>query len=176
MAANPVSDKPRPTPITARAVVIALLISLLFAYIVPYVDVYLQDTFLGAQHLPPGSVFMLLALTLGVNPLLRFIGRRAPFTRQELLYIYCLTLFSNRPLFRQPGEQVGAALPPVHPRLVRAHRLRGRPPVLRGPEARRGPPLEPLVRAHGRLGGFQPALVCAGDVPERALPAAVGRP
>ncbi len=95
MAANPVSDKPRPTPITARAVVIALLISLLFAYIVPYVDVYLQDTFLGAQHLPPGSVFMLLALTLGVNPLLRFIGRRAPFTRQELLYIYCLTLFST---------------------------------------------------------------------------------
>lgn len=95
MSNDPVLDKLGPTPITARAVVIALLISLGFAYIIPYVDVYLKDTFLGAQHLPPGSVFMLLALTLGVNPLLRLISPRAPLTRTELLYIYCMTLFST---------------------------------------------------------------------------------
>lgn len=81
--------------ITPRAVIIGLALSAAFSFIIPYVDVYLSDTFLGAQHLPPGAVFVLFFLLVVVNPLLRLINRRWPLTRVELLLIYCLLLFST---------------------------------------------------------------------------------
>ena len=81
--------------ITGRCVVVGLVLSIIFSFIIPYVDVFLSDTFLGAQHLPPGAVFVLLALVLFVNPLLKLVSRRLPFTRVELLMIYCMLLFST---------------------------------------------------------------------------------
>ena len=81
--------------ITPRCIIVGLLLSVVFSFIIPYVDVYLSDTFLGAQHLPPGAVFMLFALVVLVNPLLRAIGKRLPFSRVELLMIYCMLLFST---------------------------------------------------------------------------------
>lgn len=81
--------------ITPRAVLIGLGLSVAFSLIIPYVDVYMSNTFLGAQHLPPGAVFVLLCLVLVVNPALRLIGRRLPLTRAELLLIYCMLLFST---------------------------------------------------------------------------------
>ncbi len=81
--------------VTARSVAVGLVLSVVFSFIIPYVDVFLSDTFLGAQHLPPGAVFVLLSLVLAVNPLLRLLGRRAPFSRAELLMIYCMLLFST---------------------------------------------------------------------------------
>ncbi len=67
--------------ITARAVILGLALSVLFSIIIPYVDVFLSNTFLGAQHLPPGAVFALFFLLVVVNPLLRLIGHRWPLTR-----------------------------------------------------------------------------------------------
>lgn len=81
--------------ITVRCVLVGLLLSIVFSFIIPYVDVFLSDTFLGAQHLPPGAVFALLFLVLVVNPILKLIGRRLPFARVELLMIYCMLLFST---------------------------------------------------------------------------------
>ena len=81
--------------ISARSVLVGLLFSIIFSFIIPYVDVFLSDTFLGAQHLPPGAVFALLFLVLLVNPVLKLIGRRLPFNRVELLMIYCMLLFST---------------------------------------------------------------------------------
>ena len=81
--------------ITPRAVAIGLLLSIGFSFVIPYVDVYLSDTFLGAQHLPPGAVFALFFLLVVVNPLLRMVNRRWPLTRVELLLIYCMLLFST---------------------------------------------------------------------------------
>jgi len=81
-------------PVTPRAVVVGLLLSALFSVIVPYVDVYMSDTFLGSCHLPPGAVFVLLMLVLVVNPVLRLLGKRLAFDRAELLTIYCFLLFS----------------------------------------------------------------------------------
>lgn len=81
--------------ITARSIAVGLVLSIAFSFIIPYVDVFLSDTFLGAQHLPPGAVFALLFLVLVANPLLKLLGRRLPFTRVELLMIYCMLLFST---------------------------------------------------------------------------------
>ncbi len=81
--------------ITARSVIVGLGFSIVFSFIIPYVDVFLSSTFLGAQHLPPGAVFALLFLVVVVNPLLRVLGRHAQFTRVELLMIYCMLLFST---------------------------------------------------------------------------------
>jgi hypothetical protein len=80
---------------TGRAVAIALLLAVAFGFIIPYVDVYLSDTFLGAQHLPPGAVFVLFLLLVVVNPLLGLLNQRWPLTRVELLVIYCTLLFST---------------------------------------------------------------------------------
>ncbi|MFQ5810105.1 MAG: DUF6785 family protein [Armatimonadota bacterium] len=81
--------------VTARAVVIGLALSIIFSLIVPYIDVYMSDTFLGSCHLPPGAVFALLVLVLVVNPLLRLARRRWALGRMELLTIYCMLLFST---------------------------------------------------------------------------------
>ena len=50
--------------VTARSVTTGLVLSVIFSLIIPYVDVFLSSTFLGAQHLPPGAIFMLLFLVL----------------------------------------------------------------------------------------------------------------
>jgi hypothetical protein len=81
--------------ISARAVVIGLLLSVALSLVIPYIDVFLSDTFLGSCHLPPGAVFVLLVLVLVVNPLLRLMHRRWPLNRVELLLIYCMLLFST---------------------------------------------------------------------------------
>jgi hypothetical protein len=81
--------------ISGRAVAVGLVLSVIFSLVIPYVDVFLSDTFLGAQHLPPGAIFALLFLVLFVNPLLRLINRRMPLSRAELLLIYCMLLFST---------------------------------------------------------------------------------
>lgn len=88
-------DKEPAGAISARAVVIGLLLSVAFSLIIPHIDVFLSDTFLGSCHLPPGAVFALLALVLVVNPLLRLMHRRWPLNRVELLLVYCMLLFST---------------------------------------------------------------------------------
>jgi hypothetical protein len=80
--------------VTVRVVVLSLLLAVLFGYIIPYIDVYFSDTFLGAAHLPPGAVGALLILLLVVNPLLKVLSHRWAFTRNELLTIYATCLFS----------------------------------------------------------------------------------
>jgi hypothetical protein len=89
------ADKTPQGSITLRAVLLGLAISLGFSFLIPYIDLYLSDTFLGAQHLPPGAVFALFFLLVVVNPLLRLLNRRWPLTRVELLLIYCMLLFST---------------------------------------------------------------------------------
>jgi len=84
-----------PGRISARCIAVGLLLSVVFSLIIPYVDVFLSNTFLGAQHLPPGAVFALLFLVLVVNPLLKLLSPRLPFSRVELLMIYCMLLFST---------------------------------------------------------------------------------
>ena len=83
-----------PGPVTARALITGGVLSLACGLFVPYLDHYLGGTFLGAQHLPPGAIFVLMVMTLVVNPVLSRISPRFAYSRGELLVIYAMLLFS----------------------------------------------------------------------------------
>ena len=65
----------RPRGITFRAALLSLALAFFFGYMIPVVDMKMRNTFLGATHLPPGAVAVLLVLLLAVNPLLSLIAR-----------------------------------------------------------------------------------------------------
>lgn len=89
------SDEAAPAGgVTFRVVVLCLLLAVVFGYIIPIIDVKLSNTFLGAAHLPPGAIAVLLILLLVINPLLRLISHRISFTRNEMLTVYITCLFS----------------------------------------------------------------------------------
>jgi hypothetical protein len=62
--------------LSQRAVLLALGLSGLFGYLIPIIDMKMRNTFLGATHLPPGAIAVLLVLLLGVNPLLHWVEKR----------------------------------------------------------------------------------------------------
>ncbi|HEY3397204.1 MAG TPA: DUF6785 family protein [Armatimonadota bacterium] len=88
------SDSPR-RGVTVRSVAVGFVLSVGCGIVVPYMDHYVQGTFIGGQHLPPGAVFMLMLLVLVLNPLLRLLSPRLPFARAELLVIYTMLLIST---------------------------------------------------------------------------------
>ena len=83
--------------LTRRVVLLCLGLSVFFGYVVPIVDVKLSNTFMGAQHLPPSAVGVLLILLLVINPLLLLLSRsrRLAFSRNEILTVYITCLFST---------------------------------------------------------------------------------
>lgn len=84
----------QPGGVTLRVVVLCLALAVAFGYIIPIVDVKLSNTFLGAAHLPPGAIAVLLVLLLVINPLMRLFSQRFAFTRNETLTVYISCLFS----------------------------------------------------------------------------------
>ena len=88
------SDPRRDGGVTWRVVALSLLLALAFGYIIPIIDVKLNNTFLGAAHLPPGAIGVLLILLLVVNPLMKLAGKRFAFSRNEILTVYITCLFS----------------------------------------------------------------------------------
>ncbi len=80
--------------VTLRVAVLSLGLALLFGLIIPIVNTKMSNTPLGAQHLPIGAVGALLLALLLVNPLLRLVSRRLPFSRNEVLTVYSTCLFS----------------------------------------------------------------------------------
>ena len=99
----PVSVSPLPQPIvdrrergvTPRVVIFSLLMAAVFGYALPVIDFKLLNTFLGAQHLPPGAVGTLIFLLIVANPLLGKLARKWRLSRNETLTIYITTLFSS---------------------------------------------------------------------------------
>ncbi len=86
---------PRERGLTLRVVLLCLGLAVFFGYVIPIVDVKLSNTFMGAQHLPPSAVGVLLVLLLVINPLLRLLSRRYAFSRNEVLTVYISCLFST---------------------------------------------------------------------------------
>ena len=70
----------KPMGITLRAALLSLGLAFFFGYIIPIVDMKMRNTFLGATHLPPGAVAVLVILLLTVNPLLKLIERQSSRT------------------------------------------------------------------------------------------------
>ncbi len=86
--------------VTPRVVLLGLALAAFFGWAIPIIDVKFSNTYLGAAHLPPGAVGVLLILLLVVNPLLRLLGRssrlnRLAFSRNELLAVYITCLFTT---------------------------------------------------------------------------------
>ena len=90
-----VVESPPTRGVTPRVVVLCLALAFVLGYIIPVIDFKLANTFLGATHLPPGAIGVLLALVLVVNPLLRLVSKRLAFSRQEILTVYITCLFSS---------------------------------------------------------------------------------
>ena len=85
----------KPSGLSARSIVLSLLLAAMFGYCIPIVDFKLSNTFLGAMHMPAGAVAVLLALLLIVNPILKVLWKRAAFSRNETLTVYITCLFST---------------------------------------------------------------------------------
>ncbi|MBV9470926.1 MAG: hypothetical protein JOZ57_16950 [Abitibacteriaceae bacterium] len=81
--------------VTPRVVIISLLLAVCLGYAIPVIDYKLMNTFLDAQHLPPGAVGALLILVIVINPLLRLLSGRLGFSRNEALTVYITCLFSS---------------------------------------------------------------------------------
>ncbi|MBV9467632.1 MAG: hypothetical protein JO316_04310 [Abitibacteriaceae bacterium] len=65
--------------VTPRVVFFSLLLAFFFGYIDPIIDAKLANTFLGAQHLPPGAVGVLIVVLLFINPATRLAARHMYF-------------------------------------------------------------------------------------------------
>ena len=97
LATNPAAsteETARSGGVTFRVVCLCLALAVLFGYMIPIIDVKLKNTFLGAAHLPPGAIAVLLFVLLFLNPLLRLMSRRIALARNEILTVYISCLFS----------------------------------------------------------------------------------
>ncbi len=80
--------------VTPRVVAFCLALAFGCGYVIPVIDHKLGNTFLGAQHLPPGAIAVLLVFLLVINPVLRVLSQRSTFSRNELLTVYIVCLFA----------------------------------------------------------------------------------
>ena len=77
VASPPSELREKPLGLTLRAVILSLSLAVFFGYIIPIVDMKMRNTFLGATHLPPGAIAVLLVLLLAINPLLKLMERKS---------------------------------------------------------------------------------------------------
>jgi len=80
-------------PVTRRAFLLGLILSLAMCAVMPYNDYYVGATYLSGNFFPIGAIGAVLALTLLVNPLLITLGRRsAIFRRTEIMTVWSMIL------------------------------------------------------------------------------------
>ena len=75
--ATPETLVEKPLGISLRAALLSLGLAFFFGYIIPIVDMKMRNTFLGATHLPPGAVAVLVILLLVINPILTLMSRQS---------------------------------------------------------------------------------------------------
>ena len=63
--------------VTPRVVILCLALAVLFGYMIPIIDIKLNNTFLGAAHLPPGAIATLLYVLLVMQPLMKLASGQA---------------------------------------------------------------------------------------------------
>ena len=80
---------------TVRAILIGLTLVILQTAITPYNDYYLQGTDIAGNHFPLGAVFILIFLTLFVNPILKKVLPRAILNPKELIVIWVMMVVSS---------------------------------------------------------------------------------
>lgn len=79
---------PGPALVTRRALLLGLLLVLLLAFVTPYNDYLIGATLMAGNYLPIGAFFLLTALVVVVNSLLRMLRPRWALRPAELLLIW----------------------------------------------------------------------------------------
>ena len=90
MTESGASNGYRPAGITARAVVLGLILVAGFGWLIPYLQDLKSGADLGLSPINAASVLTLLVLLGPVNGLLLWRWRRAALSRQEILSIYAM--------------------------------------------------------------------------------------
>lgn len=91
--ANKTTETPVSTQnVTARAVVVGLLLTVGLCIVTPYTDLVMQTSLIACDHLPIGVFTVLLLIIALVNPVLRRLPLRCPFSPAELITIYAMML------------------------------------------------------------------------------------
>jgi hypothetical protein len=78
--------------ITPRAVIIGLLLVSFLCTVTPYTDLVMGGTLLASDHLPVGVIGIFFVLMAIINPILRALPLKKPFTSAELVTIYVMML------------------------------------------------------------------------------------
>ncbi|MBI2302817.1 MAG: hypothetical protein HYU66_28255, partial [Armatimonadetes bacterium] len=84
-----------PRGASVRAVVIALACVGVFAWITPYNDYDLQNTYIAGNLFPIGAMVALLVLVGLVNPLLHRVAPRSVFRPAELGLVWCVIAIAS---------------------------------------------------------------------------------
>jgi hypothetical protein len=123
-------EAPRNGGVTPRVVFFSLLLALFFGYINPVIDAKLANTFLGAQHLPPGAVGVLIVVLLIVNPFTRYAAARVAFSyAMAAVALGAGALAVSR--YLKGADQVAVATPGAVAALIVVCLLMGRRPLSR---------------------------------------------
>ncbi|HJN14796.1 MAG TPA: DUF6785 family protein, partial [Armatimonadota bacterium] len=77
---------------TTRALIIGTVAVLLLGIATPYADLVMKGTWVGLTSFPVSSLFVLLLLVLGVNVILKKVGRG--MRPGELVFVYAMVLVS----------------------------------------------------------------------------------
>lgn len=80
---------------TSRVVALAILLVTIFAFIIPFNDLYLLNTPLAGNLLPTNTVLVLLLLAVIINPLLRWLSPRYAFRPSELAALWALIVIPS---------------------------------------------------------------------------------
>lgn len=78
--------------VSARSVVVGVLLSAGLCVVTPYTDLVMRTSLIACDHLPIGVLTVFLLLILVVNPVLRRLPFRRPFSPAELITIYAMML------------------------------------------------------------------------------------
>ncbi len=84
-----------PNRLSLRVVVLALALVAAFAYITPYNDYDLANTFVAGNLLPTSSMVVLLLFVFVFNPLLRWLVPRYAFRPHELAALWALIVIAS---------------------------------------------------------------------------------
>ncbi len=81
--------------LTPRAVGLALVLAVLLALLTPSNDFALLNTYFAGNHFPMAPFIVLLFLAFPVNLVLRYTRLARPFTKGELVTIWCMLIASS---------------------------------------------------------------------------------
>ncbi|MCE2396336.1 hypothetical protein J4G02_17510, partial [Candidatus Poribacteria bacterium] len=78
-----------------RAIIIGLALVIIQTAVTPYNDYYLQGTDISGSHFPLGALFVLIVLTLGINPVLKKIRPKAELNPGELMIVWVMLVVTS---------------------------------------------------------------------------------